>query len=514
MEQGGSLGAGFNSNAGGFGGGPGANGGPPGQDGGQQWAPYDQVPQQNFSGFNANSGPYYPYGQGGNFQGNSSGQQVSRLNQSFLGNFQQGAPGFNARPPCPGGFDPHISAGHPSNPGFNLGYGGREDHEWQRARGHGRDRGRGASLYGRGGGRYNQAPAAGPVKSDGSSSCDRQFESATPSLEVVEQRKAAQVLPQFQLEVRTTGEKRKDPQDHIMTEVGVEAADTARNRTKDRDKGKWCFRCRSKGHASAECTTVLFCVICESEEHVAAACLVKKKPRPVAHAVGYAMDDLGFYHIPHAPFATAKKVGNTALVHVEGGSLTEEALRGHLKRLIPCKFEWDVQVHAEDTWIVPFPSKSELRRTMNFGRADLKDGMFLKFEEEEYFGHELTLLWMRVLNLPKVLRSFEVIWAIGAMFGATQRVDMITTRKNKFGRFQIAVLNMSVVPTKMDVVIGARFFELQFEIEPYAHTQDTSQSMGRGDDGGGDNAQEDKEDARNRSIRGNMSMGGTTFCEW
>jgi hypothetical protein len=87
----------------------------------------------------------------------------------------------------------------------------------QRARGRGRDRGRGASLYGRGGGRYNQrlgnAPAAGPVKLDVSSSSDRQFESATSSLEIMEQCKAAQVLPQFQLEVQTTGEKRKDPQD-------------------------------------------------------------------------------------------------------------------------------------------------------------------------------------------------------------------------------------------------------------------------------------------------------------
>jgi hypothetical protein len=112
--------------------------------------------------------------------------------------------------------------------------------------------------------------------------------------------------------------------------------------------------------------------------------------------------------------------------------------------------------------------------------------------------------------VKKKPRSFEVIWAIGTMFGETQRVDMITTRKNKFGRFQIAVLNPSVVPTKMDVVIGARFFELQFEIEPYPHSQGTSQFMGRGDDGGGDNAQVDKEDARNGSFRGNMSMGVTS----
>jgi hypothetical protein len=112
------------------------------------------------------------------------------------------------------------------------------------------------------------------------------------------------VLPQF----RTTGEKRKDPQDQIMTEAGVEAADNARNRTKDKDM--CCFRCRSKGHASAECSTVLFC------EHVATARPVKKKLRPAVRWVMRWMDDLGFCHIPHAPFATTKKDGNTALVRV------------------------------------------------------------------------------------------------------------------------------------------------------------------------------------------------------
>jgi hypothetical protein len=125
---------------------------------------------------------------------------------------------------------------------------------------------------------------------------------------------------------------------------------------------------------------------------------------------------------------------------------------------------------------------------MNFGRADLKDGMFLKFEEyeeEEYFGHELPLLWIRVLNLLKVLRTYEVIWAVGTMFGATQRIDMITTRKNKFGRFQIAVLNPNIVPTRMDVVIGAQFFELEFKIERYEPTPGAATFLKRSGDEGG-----------------------------
>lgn len=122
----------------------------------------------------------------------------------------------------------------------------------------------------------------------------------------------------------------------------------------------------------------------------------------------------------------------------------------HLRRLVlaPSTFEWDIQLHGPDAWVVPFPSKAELRRTINFGSADLKDGLSLKFEVEEYFGNELPLIWMRVTNLLKVLHEYEVIWAIGTMFGATQRVDMITTRKNSFGRFRVSVLNLRLIPNK------------------------------------------------------------------
>lgn len=132
--------------------------------------------------------------------------------------------------------------------------------------------------------------------------------------------------------------------------------------------------------------------------------------------------------------------------------MTEVELIGHLKRLAPGNFEWDVQLHAQDTWVASFPSKAELKRTVNFGSADLKDGKVLKFdwyEEEEYFGHEIPSIWMRVTNLPRQLRTYEVLGALGTMFGATQRVDMMTTRKNTFGRFKVAVLNPTILPTQI-----------------------------------------------------------------
>jgi hypothetical protein len=54
------------------------------------------------------------------------------------------------------------------------------------------------------------------------------------------------------------------------------------------------------------------------------------------------VDDLGFYHIPHVTFMSMKKESNVTLIRVEGGTLSKEVLREHVKRPIPGKFEWNV----------------------------------------------------------------------------------------------------------------------------------------------------------------------------
>jgi hypothetical protein len=74
---------------------------------------------------------------------------------------------------------------------------------------------------------------------------------------------------------------------------------------------------------------------------------------------------------------------------------------------------------------------------------------------------------MRVLNLPTILREYLVLWALGTLFGVTQDVDMVTTRASSFGRFAVAVLEPEAIPTKLDVIIGSRYFGLLFEVEPY-----------------------------------------------
>ena len=108
-----------------------------------------------------------------------------------------------------------------------------------------------------------------------------------------------------------------------------------------------------------------------------------------------------------------------------------------------------------------FPTKGDLAKMTRFN-VEMKEGVTLKFQEfkedEEYFSHALPVVWMRVLNPPTILREYLVLWALGTLFGVTQDVDMVTTRASSFGRFAVAVLDPEAIPTKLDVIIGNRYF--------------------------------------------------------
>jgi hypothetical protein len=53
----------------------------------------------------------------------------------------------------------------------------------------------------------------------------------------------------------------------------------------------------------------------------------------------------------------------------------------------------------------------------------MKEGVTLNFqefkEEEEYYGHALPVVWMRVTNLPTIMREYVILWALGSLFGVT-----------------------------------------------------------------------------------------------
>jgi hypothetical protein len=69
--------------------------------------------------------------------------------------------------------------------------------------------------------------------------------------------------------------------------------------------------------------------------------------------------------------------------------------------------------------------------------------------------------------MRKELREFLELWAVRSMLGSTQVVDMEATRKNIYGRILVAVINPSLIPDRLDVVIGDHYFELDFEVEKW-----------------------------------------------
>jgi hypothetical protein len=262
-------------------------------------------------------------------------------------------------------------------------------------------------------------------------------------------------------------QQRCDGEDVLMKEVEGEvdqSGDAA---------GVKCSRCAKKGHFAAACKAEIYCVICDKRnEHVNHKCPVLKMPRPVAHAVGYAVHGLEFYHIPRPPLSRAKKESRMACITVEGGRVLMEEVKRQLERLFPGKWAWELKAHRENSFLAKFPSKLELQRAVAFGGADLRgdgvpSGARLKFEEwrEKEVGFLLSKVWIRVFGLRRELCEFLDLWAVGSMLGSTQIVDMETTQNSEFGRVLVAVLNPGLIPTQLDVVIGDHYFELEFEVE-------------------------------------------------
>jgi hypothetical protein len=149
-----------------------------------------------------------------------------------------------------------------------------------------------------------------------------------------------------------------------------------------------------------------------------------------------------------------------------------------LSRLIPERWNWTVTQQDKQTFVVPFPSRGDLQRSMAFRKADIKEhGVSLYFDEwkHEEEGIPLQRVWIRIYRLPHKLREFSVIWALGSMLGATQSVDMISSLKMDYAWVEVAVLNTDLLPDRIDtVVIGDWLYSLPIKVE------------GRDNDEGGD----------------------------
>jgi hypothetical protein len=72
---------------------------------------------------------------------------------------------------------------------------------------------------------------------------------------------------------------------------------------------------------------------------------------------------------------------------------------------------------------------------------------------------------VQMTGLPRELREYLTIWVIGTILGVTKDVDMKFTREYERTRLQVLVLDPSLIPQSIDVVIGEFVYELHFRVE-------------------------------------------------
>ena len=107
-------------------------------------------------------------------------------------------------------------------------------------------------------------------------------------------------------------------------------------------KPPYCYRCYTKGYKMEDCSTKLYCEICDCNEHAMERCPIYRSVQPdtkkaIAFAIpcGYAVEGLGFYYINSPESFKSKVESKMAVIRVSGGSLTAANVTFEMERLFP-----------------------------------------------------------------------------------------------------------------------------------------------------------------------------------
>jgi hypothetical protein len=184
---------------------------------------------------------------------------------------------------------------------------------------------------------------------------------------------------------------------------------------------------------------------------------------------GNAVDGLGFYFIPYQAITKPKGDLNAAIIQVTEGVLTGDQVAAELDRLVPGNVKWNVQEVDKNTFQTNFRSKTELSHMVERGMVQTKDKQAKMVIEEgkggSHFKQALQKVWVQMTSLPEELREYLTIWTIGTIIGVAKDVDMKFTREFDRARFQVLVLDPTLIPHSIGVVIGEYIHELHFWVE-------------------------------------------------
>jgi hypothetical protein len=101
----------------------------------------------------------------------------------------------------------------------------------------------------------------------------------------------------------------------------------------------------------------------------------------------------------------------------------------------------------------------------------------------------LDQVWVTVTKVPRVLRSFLPLWAVGTMIGATKEVDIHHLRRTGEVRIFVAVLDIKKIPKFADVCVKGCMYRLYFKLDEEVSKdagQDGDEDLLTDDDKGND----------------------------
>lgn len=157
------------------------------------------------------------------------------------------------------------------------------------------------------------------------------------------------------------------------------------------------------------------------------------------------------------------------MLHVLEGSITTEQLAVELEKLLPVKHNWVIEEKGKDAITTNFPSADWLEIMVNWGPMDTKAVKgkirFEKCTKDDAYKYEIEKVWVQFRRLPLEFRKFPIIWAIASILGVPRAVDTRFTQKHGRARMKVVVLDPSLIPVFMDVVIGDFAYQLHFGVE-------------------------------------------------
>jgi hypothetical protein len=183
----------------------------------------------------------------------------------------------------------------------------------------------------------------------------------------------------------------------------------------------------------------------------------------------YAVEGLGFFFIPQDRSVKQKMDARAALIRVIKGSLAVQEVVSKLERLIPGDWSWKVEDVGHNLFRTIFPLKNELLRMVEWGVVQSKFNKS-KFQIEECMvdaevKYVLPKVWIQFSGLPPHHRNYLTIWVVVSILGVTKEVDMVFTRHFDINHLQDMVMDPTLIPQRVNVVIGEGMYELILRVE-------------------------------------------------